>query len=194
MNTFQLYLTLGLQHIADFKGYDHILFIVTLCAVYQLRDWKKILILVTAFTTGHSLTLVLATLKIVHIPSALIEFLIPVTIFLTAIGNLLQKKEGFSKSHHRFKYSLALFFGLIHGLGFSNYLRALLSDEKNMIGPLFSFNVGIEIGQLIIVSTFMLLGLFFIQYLKSKPREWNLVFSGAGMGISLILMVERFPY
>ncbi|MCD6346903.1 MAG: HupE/UreJ family protein [Bacteroidales bacterium] len=194
MNTFQLYLTLGLQHIADFKGYDHILFIVTLCAVYQLRDWKKILILVTAFTTGHSLTLVLATLKIVHIPSALIEFLIPVTIFLTAIGNLLQKKEGFSKSHHRFKYSLALFFGLIHGLGFSNYLRALLSGEKNMIGPLFSFNVGIEIGQLIIVSTFMLLGLFFIQYLKSKPREWNLVFSGAGMGISLILMVERFPY
>ncbi len=194
MSTFQLYLTLGLQHIADFKGYDHILFIITLCAVYQLRDWKNILILVTAFTIGHSLTLVLATFNIVRISGDLIEFLIPVTILLTAVGNILQEKESFSKSHHRYKYGLAMFFGLIHGLGFSNYLRSLLSSEDSLAGPLFSFNLGIEIGQLIIVSIFLLFGLLLLNLMKFKPREWNLLISGAGIGISLILIFERIPF
>ncbi|MBT3244678.1 MAG: HupE/UreJ family protein [Bacteroidetes bacterium] len=194
MSTFQLYLTLGLQHIADFKGYDHILFIITLCAVYQLRDWKNILILVTAFTIGHSLTLVLATFNIVRISGDLIEFLIPVTILLTAVGNILQKKDSFSKSHHRYKYGLAMFFGLIHGLGFSNYLRSLLSSEDSLAGPLFSFNLGIEIGQLIIVSIFLLFGLLLLNLMKFKPREWNLLISGAGIGISLILIFERIPF
>ena len=194
MSTFQLYLTLGLQHIADFKGYDHILFIITLCAVYQLRDWKNILILVTAFTIGHSLTLVLATFNIVRISGDLIEFLIPVTILLTAVGNILQKKDSFSKSHHRYKYGLAMFFGLIHGLGFSNYLRSLLSSEDSLAVPLFSFNLGIEIGQLIIVSIFLLFGLLLLNLMKFKPREWNLLISGAGIGISLILIFERIPF
>jgi len=114
-----MYLTLGLQHIADFKGYDHILFIITLVAVYVIQDWKKILILITAFTIGHSLTLVLATFNILKISGEWIEFLIPVTIVLTALGNIFQRKEQFSKKHHLYKYLLALFFGLIHGLGFS---------------------------------------------------------------------------
>ena len=93
MGTFQFYLTLGLQHIADFKGYDHILFIVVLCAVYQIKHWRKILILITAFTIGHSASLVLATFNIIRISGDWIEFLIPVTILLTAIGNMLQRKE-----------------------------------------------------------------------------------------------------
>lgn len=193
MSTFQMYLVLGLEHIADFKGYDHILFIITLCAVYVISDWKKILILITAFTIGHSATLVLATFHLVSIPGDWVEFLIPVTIFLTAIGNIFQKKEKFSPSHHLYKYLLALFFGLIHGLGFSNYLRSLLSAEKSLAGPLFSFNLGIEIGQIIIVSLFLLAGLFFINFLKMKKREWNLIISGAGLGISLILIFERLP-
>jgi len=193
MTTFHLYLKLGLEHIADFKGYDHILFIVTLVAVYQIIHWKKILILITAFTIGHSLTLVLASLDLVRIPSEWIEFLIPVTIFLTAIGNILQKKSNYNPRQHIFKYSLALFFGLIHGLGFSNYLRSLLNQEDNLIGPIFSFNVGIELGQIIIVAGFLLLGLLFMNLFKAKPREWNLFFSGAGFGISAILMFERFP-
>lgn len=194
MSTFQLYLELGLQHIADFRGYDHILFIITLCAVYVLSDWKKILILVTAFTLGHSTTLVLATFDLVKISSAWVEFLIPITILLTAIGNIIQKKQNFSKFHHRYKYGLALFFGLIHGLGFSNYLHSLLSKEDNLAGPLFSFNLGIEIGQLIIVTSFIIIGLIFIQILKVKKREWNLVISGAGLGVSLVLIFERLPF
>jgi hypothetical protein len=194
MSTFQLYLTLGLQHIADFKGYDHILFIIILCAVYQLRHWKKILILITAFTIGHSLSLVMATFNLIKISGEWIEFLIPVTILFTALGNIFQRKEYYSESHHRYKYTLALFFGLIHGLGFSNYLRALLSEEDNIIAPLFSFNLGIELGQIIIVSAFILTGIILINGMKAKARDWNMVISGAGIGISLILIFERIPF
>jgi len=193
MSTFHLYLNLGLGHIADFKGYDHILFIITLIAVYQIQHWKKILILVTAFTIGHSLTLVLATLDLVRAPIKWVEFLIPVTIFLTAIGNILQKKTTYSIRHHIYKYALALFFGLIHGLGFSTYLRSILSGEGHLVFPVFSFNVGIELGQLLIVSIFLTIGVLFMRFLKVNPREWNLFFSGAGFGVSLILMFERFP-
>ena len=189
-----MYLNLGLHHIADFKGYDHILFIITLCAVYVLQDWRKILILVTAFTVGHTITLILATSEIITISSDWVEFLIPVTILVTAVGNILQRKERFSRAHHTFKYFLALFFGLIHGLGFSNFLRSLLSSEKKLASSLFAFNLGIEIGQLIIVASFLVLGVIFVNFLQTKQREWNLFFSGVGFGISLILIFERIPF
>ena len=189
-----MYLTLGLQHIADFKGYDHILFIITLVAVYVIRDWKKILILITAFTIGHTLTLVLASFNILSISGDWIEFLIPVTIVLTALGNILQKKEQFSKKHHFYKYLLTLFFGLIHGLGFSNYLKSLLGSEDQLVGPLFSFNLGIELGQIIIVSIFLFIGLVFINIIGVKKRDWNIFFSGAGFGIAVILIFERIPF
>lgn len=183
----------GLAHIADFKGYDHILFIVTLCGIYLLREWRHILVLVTAFTIGHSLTLALATLNLLHISPAWIEFLIPVTIFVTAVENILRRRVEFSMLQHRIKYALALFFGLIHGLGFSNYLRSLLGLHEGLLWPLFSFNVGIEAGQLLIVSAILFLSQLFYKLAKVDHREWNLVISGAGGGIALILIVERFP-
>jgi len=193
MNFFSLYLNLGIHHIINFEAYDHILFIVTLVAVYQLKHWKKIIILVTAFTLGHTTTLALATLRIINVPSALIEFLIAVTIFLTAITNLLQKSDKFSPGVHLFKYSLALFFGLIHGLGFSNYLRSLLGTESSIIVPLFSFNLGVEIGQLGIVTLIILLNYLLIRFFSMKQRDWKLILSGAGIGVSLILMGSRWP-
>jgi hypothetical protein len=194
MSTFRLYLQLGIEHITDLNGYDHLLFLIALCAVYQIKHWKKILILITAFTLGHTTTLVLSTFNIVRIPTNWVEFLIPVTIFLTALGNILQQKTDFSKGQHIYKYIMAMFFGLIHGLGFSNYLRSLLSSEDRLTGPLFSFNLGIEAGQLIVVSVFLVLGILFMNGFKVKPREWNLVFSGAGLGVSTVLMIERFPW
>ncbi|MFC2117045.1 HupE/UreJ family protein [Bacteroidota bacterium] len=194
MSLFELYLRLGFDHIADLIGYDHILFIITLCGVYKINQWRKVIILVTAFTIGHSVTLALATLKILNIPTDIIEFLIPVTIFITAFGNIIQKQDNVSKQLHYFKYSAALFFGLIHGLGFSNYLRSLLGLEDNIIGPLFSFNLGIESGQLIIVLAILAVSYFLTEVLKVKRREWNLVISGIGLGISLILMIERLPF
>ena len=157
MSLFELYFKLGLQHIADLKGYDHILFILTLCAVYSLKEWKRVLVLITAFTIGHSLTLALATLDLIRVDGDVIEFLIPLTIFITALANLMARKQQVSPLHHYIKYSAALFFGLIHGLGFSNYLRSLLGAERGLTLPLFSFNVGIEVGQIIIVSVIMVL-------------------------------------
>jgi len=193
LSIFELYLRLGFQHIADLNGYDHILFITTLCAVYMINEWKRILILITAFTIGHSITLALATLNILSISSNLIEFLIPLTIFLTALGNIVQKRNKVTVKLHYFKYGTALFFGLIHGLGFSNYLRSLLGMENSIIGPLFSFNLGIELGQLIIVGIILTISYLITKFLKLKRREWDLILSGAGIGISLILLIERFP-
>jgi len=194
MSLFELYFTLGLQHIADLKGYDHILFILILCAVYRLKEWRRVLILVTAFTIGHSLTLALATLNLLKVDGDLIEFLIPLTIFITALFNVINRKGKVSMRQHYMKYTAALFFGLIHGLGFSNYLRSLLGSEKGLVLPLFSFNVGIEVGQILIVCIIMLLSKVVVDLLRMPAREWHLVLSGAGLGISLVLMYERFPF
>ena len=193
MSLFELYFKLGLQHIADLKGYDHILFILTLCAVYSLKEWKRILVLITAFTIGHSLTLALATLDQIRVDGDLIEFLIPLTIFITALANLMARKQQVSMLHHYSKYGAALFFGLIHGLGFSNYLRSLLGAERGLALPLFSFNVGIEVGQIIIVILIMVLTKVMVDLLGMPKREWHVLLSGAGLGISLVLMIERFP-
>lgn len=193
MSTFQMYLSLGIDHIADLKAYDHILFILTLCAVYQIRQWRKLLILITAFTIGHSITLGLATLKFINVPTNLIEFLIPVTILITALSNILQKSGKISLKVHYFKYFLALFFGLIHGLGFSNYLKSLLGKESSIIGPLFSFNLGIEIGQFLIVAIIIFFTWILVDLLGVKRREWNLILSGAGLGISLTIIIDRLP-
>jgi len=194
MSIFELYFKLGLEHIADLKGYDHILFILTLCVVYRASEWNRILILVTAFTSGHSLTLALATLDIFRINSELVEFLIPLTIFITALANVLTGARGAGKALHRMKYAAALFFGLIHGLGFSNYLRSLLGSESSLFVPLLSFNIGIEAGQLLIVAAIILFSFLVVDLARYPRRDWHILLSGAGMGVSLILMIERFPF
>jgi hypothetical protein len=194
MTTFGLYLSLGIDHIADFAGYDHILFLMALCAVYSLKQWAKVLILVTAFTLGHTLTLALATLDLVRISTNLIEFLIPVTIVITALMNIMQRSQAADAVSHRIKYAIALFFGLIHGLGFSNYLRSLLGTEQDLLLPLFSFNLGLELGQIMIVLAVLLLSFILVNLVGMKRREWNLILSGAALGVSLILCVERWPF
>lgn len=163
MSEFELYLRLGFEHISDLNGYDHILFVIALAAVYPLREWKHLLVLVTAFTIGHSVTLALSTLGLVNINGDLIETLIPVTIFITAAINIAERfakdPEKALERDWRMKYVLAIGFGLIHGLGFSNYLRAILGGEESLVLPLFSFNVGLELGQLVIlVITFVVSG------------------------------------
>ena len=185
---FSVYLQLGFEHILDLKAYDHILFIIALCAIYRVAEWRKILILVTAFTIGHSLTLALSALRIVNLPADLIEFLIPLTILITALYNVLRKAEASQRV--LWNYFLALFFGLIHGLGFSNYFRALLGQEENIIGPLFAFNVGVELGQLLIVAIIMAVSFVVMNVFKAKQRDWTLFISGAAAGVAFILMLE----
>lgn len=191
-STFTTFFQLGLEHIADIKGYDHILYIIAMCAIYRYSEWKKILILVTAFTVGHSFTLALAALKIVQINAALIEFLIPLTIFITAIFNLVRKEKRTQKIE--WNYPIALGFGLIHGLGFSNFFRSLMGKDADIIFPLFSFNVGLEIGQLMIVILFLFLNFIVINISKNAQRYWNWAISGIIAGFAFLMILERFPY
>ena len=190
MSEFWLYFSLGLEHILDPRGYDHIMFVIALCALYVIQDWKKLLLLVTAFTIGHSITLALATLRLIHVDSDLIEFLIPVTIFLTAFSNIVIGTDKPGKGKMQTNYILALFFGLIHGMGFSNYLRALLGKDESIITQLFAFNIGLEAGQIIIVAIFLIVTFIFIDIVRIKRRDWRLVISSVVMGISFTMMMD----
>ncbi len=189
MQDFPLYFQLGWQHILDWQGYDHILFVMVLCGTYLLADWRKVLILVTAFTIGHSVTLALSVLSIIRINTALIEFLIPVTIVITAAANIMSGKPG--KKGSQFKYFLALFFGLIHGMGFSNYLKALLGKSSSITAELFAFNIGLEFGQVLIVVAILITSFIVINLFKVKQGSWNLFLSAAIFGIALVMAIER---
>jgi hypothetical protein len=188
MTSFELYFKLGLQHILDLQGFDHILFILALCAVYVARDWVKILLLVTAFTLGHSLTLALATFEVVQIRSEVIEFLIPVTIAFTALVTLIKPKPNSGKGI-QLNYLLALIFGLIHGMGFANYLRSLLGKEASIWQPLLAFNVGLEVGQLVIVAAFLLITSL-VHLTGMNRKEWTLIVSAFVLGVACMLMLQ----
>jgi hypothetical protein len=198
MSEFELYFGLGKDHILDYKnGYDHILFIIALCALYQLRDWKNVLILVTAFTLGHSLTLALSALDIIRVKVELIEFLIPVTILLTAGSNIFKKEDVFTGRAVQLNYSVQLnyfyaaFFGLIHGLGFSNYLKSILGRDHSIITQLLAFNLGLELGQIIIVAVFLVTSFILVDLFGMNRRDWKLVISSAVAGIAIILIKEK---
>lgn len=192
MQDFPLYFELGWQHILNWKGYDHILFVIVLCGAYTLTDWKRVLLLVTAFTIGHSITLALSVFKVITVKTNLIEFLIPVTILVTATSNILGGKSSRPKGV-QLKYILALFFGLIHGMGFSNYLNSLLGKSTNIVAELFAFNIGLEFGQIIIVTGILLISFALINIFKVKKWNWNFFLSSAIFGISFIMAAERWP-
>src|SRR5688572_29463894 len=192
MSEFQLYFGLGKDHILDYKnGYDHILFVVALCALYIGRDWKKILILVTAFTIGHSITLALSTLRVVNVKAELIEFLIPLTIFITAFSNLFKNENSISDGPMQMNYFYASFFGLIHGLGFSNYLKSILGKNESIVTQLFAFNLGLEFGQIIIVVLFMSVCFILVDLFVLNRWDWKMVISSAVAGIALFLMKDH---
>jgi len=185
---FSAYFELGFRHITDLNAYDHMLFLLALICIYQVIDIKKILVLITAFTLGHSVTLILATTKLIRINNDWVEFLIPVTILITAVVNIWRGKRGGGNMF--WPYFFAAFFGLIHGLGFSNYLLMLLSREKDVFFPLLAFNLGIEVGQIMIVAVILLLSVIAFQLFRFKHRDWILVLSGAAAGIAIVLIKE----
>ena len=190
MHPFEFYLKLGFEHIANLNGYDHILFLVVLCAVYQISQWRNILILVTAFTIGHSITLFIVSLDFFSIPSRIIKLLIPITILITSLQNVINIKQIENSSRMGKNYFMALFFGLIHGMDFSNYFKALIMSPDEIVIPLLGFNIGIELGQLLIVLFIVLISFIFLNIIKIKHLKWNLFVSGAAFGISLISILE----
>ena len=190
MSEFWMYFEIGMDHILDPNGYDHIMFVFALCALYMTRDWKKLLILVTSFTIGHSITLALATFRVINIDSNIVEFLIPLTIFLTAFSNILSKSDKFGSSKMQTNYILALFFGLIHGLGFSNYLRAILGKDQSILTQLFAFNVGLEAGQIGLVAIYLAIVFVFVDIFRVNRRDWRIIISAAIAGIALTMVAE----
>jgi len=193
MHSIAMYINLGFQHISDLAGYDHILFLLALCAVYSVDQWRRLFVLVTAFTVGHSITLALSSFGWVVIPSHIIEFLIPVTILITAIRNVAVPASDQltdARANMTGHYLVALCFGFIHGMGFSNYFRALMMDSSSITIPLLGFNLGIEIGQLLVVSIIVIVASIVVKFAQVKHRDWNLFISGAAAGISIVLMNE----
>ena len=191
MHEFLMYMQIGFNHIANLSGMDHILFVAALCIRYQLSDWKKWLVLITAFTIGHSVTLVLSVFNYLDFAPNWIEFLIPVTILITSISNMFVKKFTFNTKFPVI-YFFALFFGLIHGLGFSFYLKSLLGIQQNIAPALLAFNVGLEIGQIIIVMAILVISFIFVMLLKAPRRDFILIVSGGILALSLQMSIERY--
>ena len=191
MQDFGFYFKLGWEHIISMDALDHQLFIAALAAIYMLKDWKQVLILVTAFTIGHSLTLALSVFDLIRVNSKWVEFLIPLTIVITALSNLFQKK--FTTRSVRINYFLALGFGLIHGLGFANNIRFMLADDQGIGWSLFGFNVGLEAGQVIVVALLMLLAHLVVTILRVNRRDWVIFLSAGVFALSLKMVLERFP-
>jgi HupE / UreJ protein len=192
MSDFLFYFKMGWEHIISKDALDHQLFILALACVYTIGDIKRVLILVTAFTIGHSLTLALSVYDVIRFSSKWVEFLIPCTIFVTALNNLFQvDREGKSA---RINYYLALCFGLIHGMGFANAIRIMLARDQTIGWGLFGFNIGLEAGQIFVVAIILTTGILFLNFLKIKRRDWIFFLSSGVFALALKMAMERLPF
>ncbi len=192
MQDFAFYFKLGWQHIISKDALDHQLFILALACVYTIHDLRRVLILVTAFTIGHSLTLALSVYDVIRFSSKWVEFLIPCTIFITAINNLIQIKSAAKSA--KINYYLALCFGLIHGMGFANAIRIMLAHDQTIALGLFGFNIGLEMGQTFVVSIILGIGFLFINPLKISRRDWVFFLSSGVFALSVKMALERLPF
>ena len=190
MDDFILYFKMGLTHVLDFSAYDHILFLIVLAVVFGLNQWKKVLWLITLFTIGHSVTLALSAYGVLNVRIDIVEFLIPVTIFITGLFNVLRAGKS-SSGKENINLIFALFFGLIHGLGFSNYFRMMIGKEEDKLFPLLEFALGIEASQIIIVLGILLIGSILQNVFRVSKRDWVLVTSSIVIGFVIPMMIER---
>ncbi|MGL6037565.1 MAG: HupE/UreJ family protein [Soonwooa sp.] len=192
MSDFLLYLNLGWEHIISLDALDHQLFVLALVAVYSYNDWKKILVLVTAFTIGHSVTLALSVFNLLKVPSNWVEFLIPLTIAITALDNILMRNK--QKSLMKMNYYLALFFGLIHGMGFANTARMMLAKEQSIFVPLLGFNIGLELGQIVVVFAILIILFILLNIFKVNKKDWIMFVSSGVFALALQMTLERIPF
>lgn len=190
MDNFIFFLKEGLFHVLDWNAYDHILFLIALVVVYDFKNWKKVLWLISLFTIGHTFSLILATYKIVLVSSNWVEFLIPLTILITAAVNVFYARKVSKKTKTNANLFFALFFGLIHGLGFSSYFKLLIGTSNNKLMPLLEFALGIEFSQIIIVFIILLLGFIFQMFFRFSKRDWVIIISSIVIGVTLPMLKE----
>ena len=191
MSEFWLYFNVGLKHVLDWNGYDHVLFLIALTIPYAFKDWKRVLILVSLFTLGHTVALILSVYEVIIIKAHLVEFLIPITILITALFGLFSAGKSNKNESITFMAFITLFFGIIHGLGFSNYFKSILpgtNSEKLM--PLLEFALGIEVAQLIVVLFVLILSYIVQTFFRFSKRDWILVMSAFVIGVVLPMIIE----
>ncbi|WP_432672612.1 HupE/UreJ family protein [Flavobacterium sp. SM2513] len=191
MSEFMLYLEIGLRHVLDINAYDHILFLIALVVPFGFKDWKKVITLVSIFTLGHTIALIMSVYGIIKFNASWIEFLIPLTILSTAIYNLFNSGKGNAKSGISIAFFITLFFGIIHGLGFSNYFNSILAGSAgDKILPLLEFALGIELAQLAVVLTVLLISFIMQYFIRNSKRNWVLITSSIIIGIVIPMLIE----
>ena len=192
MNDFWLYLKLGVTHVLDWNAYDHVLFLIVLVTAYNFSNWKRVLVLVTLFTLGHTVSLLLASYNIVSVSTNMIEFLIPMTILIAALYNLYRTGKGGRKSKLWLYYIITIFFGLIHGFGFASYFK-MVNDDGSFL-PLLEFALGIELAQIIVVLIVMIVGFVCQALFRFKKKNWVLVVSSMVIGMVIPMLFKNWPF
>ena len=180
----------GINHVLDINAYDHVLFLMVLTIPYIFKDWKRVLLLVTVFTIGHTLSLVLAAYGIVSVSTTLIEFLIPITILIVAVFNVFTAGKSTQKERIGIVFLSTLFFGLIHGLGFAREFRMFFGDSDKKWLLLLEFALGIEIAQIIIVFIVLFLGYLVQTIFRFSKRDWVMVISSVVIGLVIPMLLN----
>ena len=192
MTDFWIYFKIGLSHVLDINGYDHVLFLIALTVPYAFKDWKRILLLVTLFTIGHTFALLLSVFNIVTVKATLVEFLIPITILVTAFFNLFTAGKSSKQESITFIGAITVFFGVIHGLGFSNYFKAILpGNPSEKVVPLLEFALGIEAAQILVVVAVLILSFIVQTLFRFNKRDFTLVMSAFVIGVVVPLIIEN---
>ncbi|WP_281231713.1 HupE/UreJ family protein [Flavobacterium gelatinilyticum] len=191
MSQFWIYFQIGLKHVLDINAYDHVLFLIALTVPYTFKDWKRILILVSVFTIGHTIALILSVFGIVTIKVNLVEFLIPITILITALYHLFTAGKTSKNDSINLVFFITLFFGIIHGLGFSNYFKTILGGSAtSKLLPLGEFALGIEAAQLIVVFIVLVISYIVQTVFRFSKRDWALVMSAFIIGVVIPMIIE----
>ena len=181
----------GINHVLDIKAYDHVLFLIVLTIPYIFKDWKRVLILVSVFTLGHTLSLTLAAYGAVSVSGGLVEFLIPITILIVALFNVFTAGKGAQKEKVGILFISTLFFGLIHGLGFAREFKMFVGSSDSKIVPLLEFALGIEIAQIIIVFLVLFFGFLFQTVFRFSKRDWIMVVSSIVVGLVIPMLLNN---
>jgi hypothetical protein len=191
MSEFWIYFQIGLKHVLDINAYDHVLFLIALTIPYAFKDWKRILLLVTVFTVGHTLALLLSVFGIIAVKANIVEFLIPITILVTAVFHLFTAGKATKNESVNLIFFVTLFFGIIHGLGFSNYFKTILGGTaSSKLIPLLEFALGIEVAQLIVVFVVLIISYIVQTVFRFSKRDWALVMSAFVIGVVIPMIVE----
>jgi hypothetical protein len=181
----------GINHVLDINGYDHVLFLMVLAVPYVFKDWKRVLLLVSMFTLGHTLSLVLAAYGVVSVDGGLVEFLIPITILIAAVYNVFTAGKKDRGKQIGLLFFTTLFFGLIHGLGFAREFKMFAGQSENKVELLLEFALGIEIAQIIIVFVVLFLGFLFQTLFRFSRRDWVMVLSAIVIGLVLEILIRN---